>query len=131
MPAVSTSRVSIAGAKPVDAYVALGGRIKSCWFNADVPLLRDYVYRADVSADGSKVQITIHEKEALGRPGLSTYAIDFHEQGNVTVVSTENRKMPPALAAKMQFDIVRWNRGETNCSRAIPPVASAPINSRQ
>ncbi len=125
------SRVAVVASRPVDAYVLLGGRIKSCWFNADAPLLPNHVYRAKVSVDGSKVQITIHEKEALGRPGLSTYAIDFHEQGNVTVVSTENRTMPPALAAKMQFDIVRWNRGETNCSRAIPPVASAPINSRQ
>ena len=83
------------------------------------------MYRAKVSADGSKVQITIHEKEALGRPGLSTYAIDFREEGNYTVVSTENRKMPPNLAAKMQFDIARWKRGETNCSRAMPPVAAS------
>ena len=103
----------------------LGGRIKSCWFNADAPLLPNHVYRAKVSADGSKVQITIHEKEALGRPGLSTYAIDFREEGNYTVVSTENRKMPPDLAAKMQFDIARWKRGETNCSRAMPPVAAS------
>ncbi len=43
------------------------------------------------------------------------------EEGNYTVVSTENRKMPPELAAKMQFDIDRWKRGETNCSRAMPP----------
>ncbi|MEX1061127.1 MAG: hypothetical protein WED13_08910, partial [Methyloceanibacter sp.] len=32
VPAVTTSRLSIAAAKPVDAYVLLGGRIKSCWF---------------------------------------------------------------------------------------------------
>ena len=96
------SRMAIAGSRAVDVYVELGGRIKSCWFNADAPLLPNYVYRARVSADGSKVQITIHEKEALGRPGLSTYAIDFREEGNYTVVSTENRKMPPDLAAKME-----------------------------
>ena len=105
MPAAPGSRMAIAGSRAVDAYVVLGGRIKSCWFNADAPLLPNHVYRAKVSADGSKVQITIHEKEALGRPGLSTYAIDFREEGNYTVVSTENRKMPPDLAAKMQFDI--------------------------
>ena len=97
--------MSIAGSKPVDAYVVLGGRIKSCWFNADAPLLREYVYRADVSPDGSKVQITIHTRQALGTPGASTYAIDFREEGSSTVVSTENRKMPPELAAKMQYDI--------------------------
>ncbi len=129
MPAAPGSRMAIAGSRPVDAYVLLGGRIKSCWFNADAPLLPNHVYRAKVSPDGSKVQITIHQREALGRPGLSTYAIDFREEGAYTVVSTENRKMPPELAAKMQFDIARWKRGETNCSRQMPPVAAA--SSRQ
>ena len=123
--AATTSRLSIAARKPVDAYVLLGGRIKSCWFNADAPLLPNHVYRADVSPDGSKVQITIHEKQALGRAGLSTYAIDFRQEGAYTVVSTENRKMPPDLAAKMQYDIDRWKRGETNCSREMPKVAAA------
>ena len=123
MPA---SRMSIAASSPVDAYVLLGGRIKTCWFNADTPLLPSHVYRADVSSDGSKVRITIHQKLALGRPGLSTYAIDFRQQGPYTVVSTENRSMPPDLAAKMQFDIARWKRGETNCSKAMPPVAAVP-----
>ena len=125
VPVSTTSRVSISGSKPVDAYVVLGGRIKSCWFNADMPLLRDYVYRADVSPDGNKVQITIHTRQALGRPGASTYAIDFRQEGSSTVVSTENRKMPPELAAKMQYDVDRWKRGEPNCSKEMPPVAAA------
>ena len=116
-----TSRVSIATSKPVDAYVLLGGRIKSCWFNADMPLLRDHVYRADVSPDGSKVQITIHEKQALGRAGrLDLRRSISRQEGSSTVVSTENRKMPPDLAAKMQYDIDRWKRGESNCSREMP-----------
>jgi hypothetical protein len=130
VPVSSTSRVSISGAKPVDAYVALGGRIKSCWFNADMPLLRDYVYRADVSPDGNKVQITIHTRQALGRPGAATYAIDFRQEGSATVVSTENRKMPPALATKMQYDIDRWKRGESNCSREMPKTAAVPAVAR-
>jgi hypothetical protein len=126
VPAVQrTSRMSISTAKPVDAYVILGGRIKSCWFNATDPLLPDHVYKADVSPSGSKVQITVHEKLKLGRPGLSTYAIDFRQEGPSTVVTTENRKMPPELAAKMQYDIDRWKRGETDCNRVMPPVAAA------
>ena len=123
--AATTSRMSIATAKPVDAYVLLGGRIKSCWFNADAPLLPNHVYRADVSPDGSKVQITIHDKQKLGRAGLSTYAIDFKQEGAYTIVTTENRKMSPELAAKMQYDIDRWKRGETNCSREMPKVTAA------
>ncbi|MCJ7597212.1 MAG: hypothetical protein MUO41_01025 [Methyloceanibacter sp.] len=129
-PALTSSRVSIAGSKPVDAYVMLGGRIKSCWFNADAPLLRDYVYRADVSPNGDKVQITIHTRQALGRPGASTYAIDFKQEGSATVVTTENRKMPPEIAAKMQYDIDRWKRGESNCSREMPKTAAAPAAAR-
>lgn len=126
VPAVQrSSRMSISASKPVDAYVVLGGRIKSCWFNATDPLLPDHVYRADVSPNGSKVQITIHQKLALGRPGLSTYAIDFRQEGPSTVVSTENRKMPAELATKMQYDIERWKRGEADCNKVMPPVAAA------
>jgi hypothetical protein len=127
VPAVPASRMAIAAAKPVDAYVLLGGRIKTCWFNADAPLLPDHVYRADVSPDGSKVQITIHKKIALGRAGVSTYAIDFKQEGAYTIVATQNRSMTPELAAKMAFDIGRWKRGETNCSKQMPKaIATAP-----
>jgi hypothetical protein len=125
IPAANRTRMSIAASKPVDAYVLLGGRIKSCWFNATDPLLPDHVYRANVSPDGSKVQITIHQKLALGRPGLSTYAIDFRQEGPSTLVSTQNRKMPPELAAELQYDIDRWKRGDTDCSKAMPSVADA------
>jgi hypothetical protein len=119
------TRMSIAAAKPVDAYVMLGGRIKTCWFNAEKPLLPEHVYRADVSPGGSKVQITIHKKIALGRAGVSTYAIDFNQEGGYTIVTTQNRGMSPELAAKMQFDIDRWKRGETNCSNVMPKAATA------
>jgi hypothetical protein len=125
------SRMSIATARPVDAYVMLGGRIKTCWFNADAPLLPNHVYRADVSPDGGKVEITIHQKIALGRAGAETYAINFNEQGGYTVVTAENLSMPPQLAAKMQYDIDRWKRGETNCSREMPKLTAAKPFPRQ
>jgi len=123
--AMPASRMSIASANPVDAYVMLGGRIKTCWFNADAPLLPNHVYRADVSPDGDKVEITIHQKIELGRAGVETYAVNFAEQGPYTVVTTENLSMPPALAAKMQYDIDRWKRGETNCSKTMPKLTAA------
>lgn len=125
VPAAATRRLSVATSKPVDAYVLLGGRIKTCWFNANNPLLPNHVYRADVSPSGRMVQIVIHEKLALGRAGNAAYAVDFKEEDGHTVVRTYNRKMPPALAAKMQYDIDRWKHGETNCSRAMPKVAAA------
>jgi len=121
----SLSRVSIANSKPIDAYVLLGGRIKRCWFNPDQPLLPEHVYRADVAPDSSKVKITVHEALNLGRPGASAYAIDFTPQGPFTIVTTQNRKMPPELAAKMQYDIDRWKRGEADCNKVMPPPVAA------
>lgn len=117
---------SVGGSAPVDAYVILGGRIKTCWFNPTDPLLPNHVYRADVSTDGSKVKISIHERRPLGREGFIAYTVDFNQEGAFTVVTTDNRRMPPHLAAKMKFDIDRWKRGESNCSKEMPTTASIP-----
>ena len=116
--------ISLTRAKPMDAYVAIGGDIKRCWFNPVDGLLPKHVYRADVSADGSKVQISVHQKIELGRAGMTTYVIDFKQSGPSTVITTENRKMSPDLAAKMQFDLDRWKRGQSDCSKEMPTAAS-------
>jgi hypothetical protein len=118
------SSVSLLRAKPLDAYVFMGGNIKRCWFNPTDPLLPKYVYRADVSPDGGKVKITLHQRADLGRAGLTTYVIDFKQSGPSTIIATENLKMPPQLAAKMQFDIDRWKRGTSNCSKQMPAIAA-------
>ena len=34
--------------------------------------------------------------------------------------------MPPELAAKMQYDINRWQRGASDCNRKMPAVAASP-----
>jgi hypothetical protein len=126
LPAYNTSRMSIATAKPVDAYVMLGGRIKTCWFNPNEPLFPSHVYQADVSPDGEKVKITIHDRRNLGRAGKTAYMIDFAQQGAYTIVSTHNLTMTPEQAAKMQFDINRWKGGQTDCSKEMPKVVAQP-----
>ena len=126
VPAYNTSRMSIATAKPVDAYVLLGGRIKTCWFNPSAPLFPEHVYRADVSPNGGKVKITIHDKRNLGRAGKASYVIDFAQKGPNTMVTTRNRTMTPEQATKMQFDIDRWKSGQKNCSKEWPKVATKP-----
>ncbi|MFW2391810.1 MAG: hypothetical protein ACN4EH_05440 [Methyloceanibacter sp.] len=123
VPAYNTTRMSIATAKPVDAYVLLGGRIKSCWFNPSAPLFPEHVYRADVSPDGQKVKITIHDKRNLGRAGKLAYSIDFAQQGSQTAVTSRNLTMTPQQAAKMQFDVNRWKSGQKDCSKKWPKVA--------
>jgi hypothetical protein len=126
------SSISLLRAKPLDAYVFLGGNIKRCWFNPTDPLLPKYVYRADVSPEGGKVKITVHQRANLGRAGLTTYVIDFKQSGPSTIVTTENLKMPPELAAKMQFDIDRWKRGASNCSKQMPALAAtAPAKAQR
>lgn len=127
VPAYNTSRMSIATAKPVDAYVMLGGRIKTCWFNPSAPLFPEHVYRADVSPGGEKVKITVHQARNLGRAGKLSYVIDFAQQGAYTVVTSQNLGMTPEQAAKMQFDINRWKGGETSCSQEWPKVAAQPV----
>ena len=72
----------------------------------------------------ARCTITVHQRADLGRAGLSTYIIDFKPAGASTVVTTENRKMPPELAAKMQYDIDRWKRGQSDCSKTMPVTAS-------
>ena len=121
VPVYNTQRLTKATARPVDAYVLLGGRIKTCWFNASAPLLPRHVYRADVSPDGGNVKITIHDKtDARGLAGKIAYAIDIAEESGGTAVITKHRSMTPSQAAKMQYDINRWKSGQTNCSRAAP-----------
>jgi hypothetical protein len=111
----------------MDVYVAMGGIIKRCWFNPVDGILPKYVYRADVSPSGSKVQISVHNKIELGRAGGMTYLIDFKQSGPSTVITTQNLKMPPDLSGKMQFDINRWKGGATDCSKQMPAVtAEAP-----
>jgi hypothetical protein len=121
----STGMTVTTRGKPLDAYVAMGGIIKRCWFNPVDPLLPNYVYRADVSPDGAKVQISVHRKIELGRAGGTTYVIDFKPAGPSTAISTQNLTMPPQLAAKMQYDINRWKGGQGDCSKTMPATAAA------
>lgn len=123
---VRPRNISVTRAEPLDVYVVMGRRIKGCWFNATDPLLPNHVYRADVSPGGGKVQISVHQKIALGRAGATTYIIDFKQQGPGTAITTVNRRMPPELAAKMQYDIDRWQRGASDCNRKMPAVAASP-----
>ena len=124
VPVYNTQTLTMATARPVDAYVMLGGRIKTCWFNRSAPLLPAHVYRADVSPGGETVKISIHDKkDARGLAGDVAYSIDIADRDGATVIATQNRTMTPSQAAKMQYDINRWKSGQTNCSRELPGLA--------
>ncbi len=124
VPSYNTAQLSLATAKPVDAYVMLAGRIKPCWFHPANPLFPEHVYRADVSPDGQKVKITIHDKkDDIGRPGKLAYSIDFKQSGARTIVTAKNRTMKPEQAAKRQYDINRWKAGKKKYRKERPRVA--------
>ncbi len=125
-PSPAPMKISLARAKPLDVYVVMGGNIKRCWFNAVDPLLPEHVYRADVSPSGTKATITVHTKANLGRAGQRTYEIDFKQAGSATNITTENIKMEPEIVAKMEYDLNRWKRGESNCTKEMPATAEAP-----
>ena len=66
------TNVSVTKSNPLEAYIAVGGTIKRCWFNAADPLLPKHVYRADVSPGGGTVKITVHQRAKLGRAATSS-----------------------------------------------------------
>jgi hypothetical protein len=59
------TNVSVTKSNPLEAYIAVGGTIKRCWFNAADPLLPKHVYRADVSPGGGTVKIRVHQRAKL------------------------------------------------------------------
>ena len=75
-------------------------------------------HEADGLIIGGEAQVAAAPADASIRRGAGNL---FGPQG-----PAENRKMPPELAAKMQYDIDRWQRGASDCNRKMPPVAAAP-----
>jgi hypothetical protein len=64
-PTPGPTNVSVTKSNPLEAYIAVGGTIKRCWFNAADPLLPKHVYRADVSPGGGTVKIRVHQRAKL------------------------------------------------------------------
>ena len=110
--------LSLPGTKPIDAYLMLGGKIKTCWFNPIGPLLPHHMYRADVSPEGDTAKIGVYEMTRQKRPGAIAYLIVLQEERDYTSVKTQNRKMPQEAAARLRYDVERWTRGDGSCRSA-------------
>ena len=98
--------VSITRGKPLDTYVVMGGDIKRCWFNPVDPLLPNYVYRADVSPDGSKVQISVHQ-----RPGGPHHLCHRLQAGGA--LDGDRHREPHDAARPCRQDAIRHRPLET------------------
>ena len=118
-PSAAPAGLSLPGTKPIDAYLLLGGKIKTCWFNPTGPLLPYHMYRADVSPEGDTAKIGVYEMTRQKRPGAIAYLIVLQEErGGVTSVKTQNRKMPQEAAARLRYDVERWTRSDGSCRSA-------------
>ncbi len=113
-PATS-SGLALVDTKPIDAYLVLGGKIKTCWFNPTQPLLPQHMYRADVSPDGDNAKIAVYEMTREKRPGAIAYLIVLQQETGYTSVKTQNRKMPQAASARLRHDVERWTHGDGSC----------------
>jgi len=114
----ATSPLSLPGLKPIDVYLVLGGKIKTCWFNPTGPLLPYHMYRAEVSPEGDTAKIGVYEMTRQKRPGAIAYFIVLQEERGFTSVKTQNRKMPQEAAARLRYDVERWTRGDGSCRKS-------------
>jgi hypothetical protein len=117
-PAAAPAGLALRETKPIDAYLVLGGKIKTCWFNPTGPLLPRHMYRADVSPDGDNAKIAVYEMTREKRPGAIAYLIVLQQETGYTSVKTQNRKMPKDAAARLRHDVERWTHGDESCKSA-------------
>lgn len=110
-------------ATPVGSATELYARIargaNSCWFAANGPLKRDYIYHAEADAPsrGGKAEIIVHARDpSQPNPrGPKSYRIKIDPDGEQAKVTTENLRMPEVAATEMTADVERWSRGEQGC----------------
>lgn len=115
------------GTSPVQAYTQVARQIKGCWFKPSDPVLPRHVFRAEAPADGpqaGQTVVVIYDRAPDGRLGLKAYTVSFLKRGKGTVVTTQNHKLPYALAQKLTGDVGYWVQGGVTCEG--PPGADAP-----
>lgn len=125
---VGTNDKPVGSATEVYARVARGAN--QCWFGADGPLKKDYVYHADADAPsrGGKAEIVLHERDR-SKPnprGPKAYRIKIDPVGEAATLQTENLKMPEAVATSLAADVGRWSKGEQGCAGTTTAVGWSP-----
>jgi len=126
-----------------ELYARIARGANSCWFGANGPLKKDYIYNADADAPsrGGKAEITIHARvPAEPNPrGPKAYRIAITPKDESSAkIETENFKMPETAAAAMSADVDRWSRGEQGCKGnttaagwdAVAPPAPAAVRAK-
>ncbi len=113
-----TAERPLGSATEVYARVARGA--VTCWFAANGPLKKDYIYHAEADAPsrGGKSEIVIHAREVTqpNPRGAKAYRIKIEPKDEAATLETENLKMSEAVAAAMTSDVGRWSKGDQGCA---------------
>ena len=121
-----TSERPVGSATEVYARVALGAN--TCWFGANGPLKKDYIYHAEADAPsrGGKSEIVIHARDVTqpNPRGAKASRIHIEPAGEAATLETENLKMTEPVAAAMTSDVGRWSKGDQGCAGASTAMAA-------
>jgi hypothetical protein len=106
-----------------ELYTRIARGAVGCWFAANGPLKKDYIYHAEADAPsrGGKAEIVIHVRDpSQPNPrGAKAYKVAIDPKDETSAkLATENLKMPEPMAAAMTADIDRWSKGEQGCKGA-------------
>lgn len=119
-----------------ELYARIARGANACWFAANGPLKKAYIYHAEADAPsrGGKAEITIHQRDpSQANPrGPKAYYVRILPEAESAKIETQNVAMPDQAATEMQADVERWSRGEQGCigkSTAADwaPQAPAPV----
>lgn len=112
---VAPGRVS---GTPTEVYTRMARGILTCWFGADGPLKKDYIYHAAAEpaskGGNARIRIMTRDHEAEDPRALRAYMATI-SPGGTTKVEVENRRLPAHLADGLRQDIERWATGEDGC----------------
>lgn len=114
-----------------DLYARVAQGAMSCWFAANGPLKKDYIFHAtaDAPSRGGKAQIVIHQRDPTqpNPRGAKAYLVNIDPTGESTAtIKTENLKMSDAFAAAMTEDVGRWSKGDQGCAGNSTVVGWVP-----
>ena len=121
--------------QPVGSATELYSRVArgamSCWFAANGPLKKDFIFHAtaDAPSRGGKAEIVIHRRDPTqpNPRGAKAYLVEIEPTGESTAaIKTENLKMTEAFAASMTDDVGRWSKGDQGCEGASTAAGWAP-----
>lgn len=117
-------------AAPIETYARIARGANMCWFGASGTLRSSHIFQADVkpASEGGLAEIAIHERVSGQSSPLGYVAYRIHIKGSEThsEVTTENIRMPEAMALTMRSDIEAWHSGSSTCmtEQAKHPSAS-------